>query len=274
MQTLKVIDSNYLRDPGLFEFLCNRENVVVLCDYVGLEVFKAGDPVRLITETMRPLASRADQVFVLQRTVAIQRTVGAGRGFSRDMIDFETTAGFPLFYQKVVSCVSGDNVETELGQKQKEAVTLAEDAKATADAMVRVFPTFFDRLPAKDVALMRQGKGLSLTIKTALRKQAIAMTAEIHRERNISQRRIEASDLMHSITFRFALSILILMLRWLRRGTAPTNMENIRNHAFDCGVAAYATYFNGLLTRDKEAQTTFTEITQLLDEWYGVPPNA
>lgn len=54
--------------------------------------------------------------------------------------------------------------------------------------------------------------------------------------------------------FRYALGIVINLLWWIRGGSqAVVRMDRMSNDLIDLGFAAYATYFDGLFTRDEKA---------------------
>ncbi|MBC2807020.1 hypothetical protein C3Y94_028235 [Rhizobium ruizarguesonis] len=54
--------------------------------------------------------------------------------------------------------------------------------------------------------------------------------------------------------FRYALGIVINLLWWIRGGSqAVVRMDRMSNDLIDLGFAVYATYFDGLFTRDEKA---------------------
>lgn len=272
MPTLYVIDSNYLTDPALAKYLRSPENMVVLCDQVGLELFKATDPILMICRSFEPLMKSAGQAIVLRRTIDLQRTPGAGRKYSPAMFDVQTSACLAAFYRQVTKY--GDTLQTakEIDEKRVEAITLAANALATAEAIVEMFPEFHRHIPQADAEMLRKEGKLSAIVKDSVKAQAAGITRDIHKAMEIPHDLIVSADLMHAYTFRFATTVLVRLLRWFRQGARPTNLEKIRNDSFDCGVVTYATYFDGLLTRDKNARITYDEVTALLDDWYGVNP--
>lgn len=272
MPTLCVIDSNYLVDSELAVYLRNPENVVVLCDYVGLELFKAPDPVRMIHRSLEILMKSAGQALVLHRTVDLQRTPGVGRKYLPTMFDWQTSKYLAPFYQQVTQSPNDTETAKEIAEKRVEAIALAANAETSAREIVGFLPNFYRCIPKADIELLRKEGKLAGGIKDSLKEQAMEISRNIHEAKGISHDQMASMDLMHSYTFRYATTILIRMLRWFQQGAHPTNLNNIRNDAFDCGVVAYATYFDGLLTRDKKALGTYNEVTALLDEWYRLAP--
>jgi hypothetical protein len=66
--------------------------------------------------------------------------------------------------------------------------------------------------------------------------------------------------------FRFALCTHIWLLEWVAKGSHnKSNADRIRNDLIDLHVAAYGTYFDGLMTGDKKMAYIHT-MAQLMRE--------
>ncbi len=67
----KVIDSNYLSSPKLYDFLSqSKKNTAVLTEYVAIEAYK-GEKLESICESMEMLSYFRNQVDVVKNTIAI-----------------------------------------------------------------------------------------------------------------------------------------------------------------------------------------------------------
>jgi hypothetical protein len=68
-----------------------------------------------------------------------------------------------------------------------------------------------------------------------------------------------ARELPYTFIFRYALTGYLLALRWMSVGGAKkTKLETIRNDIVDATLAAYATYFQDLLSNDVKAKRFMT----------------
>lgn len=73
------------------------------------------------------------------------------------------------------------------------------------------------------------------------------------------------AELPNMFIFRVALCGYLLCLRWISEGGAKTvRLEKMRNDLVDIFIAAYATYFDGLLTADKKLNAIYHEAVFLL----------
>jgi hypothetical protein len=73
----------------------------------------------------------------------------------------------------------------------------------------------------------------------------------------------------NSFIFRFAICVHVLALKWLRVGvTSQTDPEKFRNDAIDATIVAFATYFDGLLTKDVQASALHRNASFVLKQFF------
>jgi hypothetical protein len=64
----------------------------------------------------------------------------------------------------------------------------------------------------------------------------------------------------------------LVALRRLKDGAKTVNPEKVRNDIVDCAYAAYATYFQGFLTKDVKAGELYAETKSLVRLFLADPP--
>jgi hypothetical protein len=81
----------------------------------------------------------------------------------------------------------------------------------------------------------------------------------------------DAKEAPDRFIFRLALCMLLLALRWISVGGA-TNVspQRIRNDLVDINFAAFATYFDGLLTADDKLASIYQEATIWLERFFSI----
>ena len=72
-------------------------------------------------------------------------------------------------------------------------------------------------------------------------------------------------DVFHTFTFRFALCARLHAISVIANGVAK-DVDKLPNDFIDVNVAAYATCFDGLLSKDKLTQDVYRRARLLLDE--------
>lgn len=254
-----LVDSNFLNDPWLEKYLrSDKNNYVVLCDYAGIEAYKARDPVKAISESLATLSRFPDQVIVLRNTQVIRNIKPSVKGFVRRMVDEEQTRHFAEHCKAVRQAVEGD--KRAISQVQKLAAEAAEFADEVASAAESIRDSVIEMSTAftqADLNALRQPEPLPQALRQRISDQMMSLQAFAHGYEGDVERLAESRNLMNRFTFRYVLCCYILTLRWMASGNPPRKAEKIRNHVLDCGFAAYATYFDSLLSRDHEAVTTY-----------------
>ena len=80
-------------------------------------------------------------------------------------------------------------------------------------------------------------------------------------------------EVRNTFIFRYALCGYVSILKRIEDGGAgKTKPEKLRNDVIDVNFAAFATYFDGLITSDKRARQIYAEAEFLLREIFAMPP--
>lgn len=80
-------------------------------------------------------------------------------------------------------------------------------------------------------------------------------------------------DAVNSYPFRYAVCLMLHYMRWVRDGQPQRSVEKLRNDIVDVKTAAFATFFDGLLSRDGKLTGIHAEaryIVEQLDGYVGV----
>jgi hypothetical protein len=262
----KIVDSNYLNNPALVDYLsASQTNFVVLCDYAAIEAYKAKSPVKSILASMEILADFPKQVIVLKNTVSINKLKLAEAGAQRRMIDDSLTKGFPLYCRQLSEVRGGSDFYA--AQLRDHGLAAAAHADKSLDVAKDIHETVLELakdFTGKQLTQLRSSKLWDEDLASKVREQLLVIVAHAHIAANLDIRKIEFSSLLYSLIFRYAMCCYLMALRWIINGAPPKNPEKLRNHVFDCGFVAYATFFDGLLTRDEEALVTYSQATLML----------
>ena len=104
----KVVDTNYLRDERLSEFLrASPSNIAVLPDYIAWEAYKK-NPVQTLEKSLDILSNYASQVIVLKSMKRIVRQSYRRKGYVKRMVDRQQTLEFGKFCKIMKRTAKGD----------------------------------------------------------------------------------------------------------------------------------------------------------------------
>jgi hypothetical protein len=214
------------------------------------------------------------QVIALKPTGIICQLKGRRCGFTRRMISKDETRGFPGWCEGLAKArAGGKNLERQILEAGKEAdaqlkrmldaqetygANLEEESKSYTDAELKALRA---RSPMSlDIFDKIFGKILN---RARLLIEAHANIAALP----------PARELPYTFIFRYALAGYMLDLRWIGVGGAKNvKAGRIRNDIVDATLAAYATYFQGLLSDDAKAKEVYDDAKAFLKVVLAYPP--
>jgi hypothetical protein len=255
-KTRKVIDSNFLQTEELRIFLNNSaHHFAVLTEFAALEAYK-GDTLRSLPLSMSVLVDYPRQVIVLKGAELTSPLVDAVSNAQLRLIDREQTAGFPAYCRALKMADSHSIARAELVNlgKQADARMMQMVAAATkiADALPPLLSVYSD---ADRRALVTGGSKTPRALVDKLSGQLLQLVALGLVD--IGVKNAPPFDaVLDTLIFRQTLCVYIWALRTIR-GVIPSNPDRIRNDMIDAAYAAYATFFDGLLSKDKLANEIY-----------------
>lgn len=247
-----VIDSNKLQSETLRMYLVkSRSNFAVLTDYAAMESHK-GDTLASIYRSMAILSDFPSQVIVLKGTRAACGLKGRTAGLQRRFIDEAHSTGFATYVDHLRQAQNGNrHIQGQLLENGREATAHLDRMLADADTTGAVIDNIATLYSKEERRAIRLGENYSAAIidKTVRNILHIAGTAfREHPNVHIAPTYVE---LPNTYIFRAALCTYLLALDWGARGSArDAAPAKLRNDLVDMNFAAYATYFDGLMTAD------------------------
>ena len=262
-----VVDSNFLQDPLLRGFLAkSKRNVAVLTDYAMMEAYK-GETLQSIFKSMAILAEFPDQVIALKGTKEICGIRGRKAGLTRRLICQESTQEFREFANHVNEVLAGNAAPgSALVEHGRAASEHMEAILADAERMVVNFTAVAEIYTPEEIRTFRiREKPTSEMVRKTL---AILhdLTLLFFKAHPHGIRRPREGEMVNTFLFRYALCCLMLVINWVRTGSQKDiKPEKLRNDFVDANFAALATYFDGLLTKDKKADALYNEAWVMLN---------
>jgi hypothetical protein len=265
--TRKVVDSNALQSPLLRAYLSkSTNNFAVLTDYAAMEAYK-GTTLVSIFRSMAILDEFPTQVIVLKTTGVVCGLPGRREGLERRMIDGGQTLGFERYCHALSMARRGDasirqqlldmgrEADAQMNRMLADATIMPESivgiAKIFTEAELKIIRTdlpFPDQLARKVLESIRV-----LTQSLFSRHPQPAVVGSI-------------DELPNTFLFRTALCAFIWALDWISvGGPKGVKVEKIRNDLVDLNFAAFATYFDDLLSMDEKTLRIYHRSVFVLD---------
>ena len=256
-----VIDSNRLQSEELLNFLArSKSNVAVVTDYVAMEAYK-GNTLDSIFKSMKVLASFPAQVVVLKGTRAVCGLRGRDAGLQRRLIDEAQTKEFPVYIKHLEQARHGNaHLRQQLLDLGLEATShfdrLLDDAKSTGE-VIKDIATLYSK---EERATIRKGEIPPQETVDKIVKNVMTIAAQLFGSHPNAGRFPSYMELRNTYIFRASLCTYLLVLDWISVGGADkATAKRLRNDFVDMHFAAYATYFDGLMSDDRKTAKLHAE---------------
>lgn len=230
-----------------------------------MEAYK-GNTLESIQRSMEILSLHPKQVIVLKGTQKVCGLNGRSAGLQRRMIDKGQTRGFGQYCRLLLAAKGGDSsVQRQLLELGREAD--AHMAKTLAD--VADLPTAMEKITKKYTAAEKRilrtdapyPEGMIDKIMDGILELSLTMFVDHPSVKELP----DLSEVPNKFIFCSALCVYLLSLRWVSVGSPmKIRPDRIRNDIIDMNFAAFATYFDGLLTADKKLISIHREANLVL----------
>lgn len=257
--TRLVIDSNRLRSEELRAFLGRScSNIAVLIDYIAIEGYKGDDP-HGILQSMSVLSDFPSQVTILKATSQVCNLSGRSAGLQKRLIDFDQTRGFGT-YLKDLRAVQAGNVGLQrqllshASTAQQQMHRIYTDTKSFAEGIAEIAK----ELSMEERRLIRERMAFPSELIDKTMKNVLRVSAQLFSGHPNIQRIPTYDELLNTYIFRYSLCAYFLALDWgASGGVIDAKPERHQNDLIDMSFAAYATFFDGLLSADAKCMSIY-----------------
>lgn len=261
-----VIDSNQLQTDRLHEFLAQSpHNVVVLPDFAAMEAYK-GDSLKTIFKSMAVLSKFPNQVIILKGSTKVLQLSGRTMGLQRRLIDERQTRNFPEFIRALRQAEAGNsNLQAQIMSLGDFANKHLEKMRGEAISIRGAIEVLGSRYTKEERATLRAREEYTPELIDKLVRTVLEMAGVIFRESPHVKRLPTYAELPNTFIFRVTLSCYLLGLRrFANGGFGELSSKKLRNDFVDMMFVAYGTYFDGLMSSDKNVNYMFSEVSLLL----------
>lgn len=261
-----VIDSNQLQSNKLKTFLSkSSKNRAILPDFTAMEAYK-GDTLNSIFKSMSVLSDFPEQVTILKGSAKICNMNGRTKGLARRLIDDIQTNDFIQFVPKLRQAETGHKYYREelikLGRYASEHLnTMLDDARQ----MGKVFEILGNEYSKEERAILREQKAYTSAMVDRLARTIFFIAKTVFNSSSATRKTPRYNELSNTFIFRFTLSCYVMAItRSAQGGVLNIRPEKLRNDLVDMILVAYGTYFDGIMSNDKNVNLMFTETCLLL----------
>jgi hypothetical protein len=263
----RIVDSNFLQCEALRAYLCKSpERYVVMTDYAFMEAYKA-DTLDTLYRSMEIISKYPKQVIVLKGTGIVRLLSGRAAGLQKRLIDVRSTKGFSEFCQHLDAARLGNpELQSQLlyraAEARKQMSRIETDAEEYGSVLCDITKLFTEI----EQKIIRNGSPYTETMCEKMLRHITTMAAMLMKRHLPGEKPPRAGEARNMYLFRVALCMHLLAHRWIAvGGVGKTRSDKIRNDFIDVSFAAYATYFDGILSGDKKVNDIYGKAAWLLD---------
>jgi hypothetical protein len=255
----KVIDAGALRSHKLQSYLdASPNNFAVITDYAAMESFK-GDPIKNLRLSLRILADNPNRVIVLRSTRFISNLKPRKKGLHSRFIDPDQTRTFPVYCNSIFDGkVPESAIIANVQSKSLNAKQHFNHLRTKIHEIRKGIFALASSYHPSDIKSLRSRAEISAEFSDRITHDILLTTAIFISEIPHTSKKPTFAQVRYSFPFRFALCAYLMSLRWIaEQGFANVQDKKLENDYTDMTYAAYATFYDGLITEDIKLQETF-----------------
>ncbi len=263
-----VVDSNYLQRDELRSFLAaSSDNKAVLTDYVAMEAHK-GDTLISIFKSMAILCEFPKQVVILKGTMIACGLRGRTGDLREPLVDHDQTDHFPTYCRDLQAATDGDlAIQREILKHGRVATAQMARVRTDVASMPEVFANMAKSFTPDEISIIRHQTPYTEKMIDTIMRSVMMLAANFFKTHPEGGWLPTAAELPNTFIYRFSLCAYLLHLDWIAHGSqAAINPEKLRNDLVDVNFAAFATYFDGLLSADKKLTRIYIQARFMLRE--------
>lgn len=266
-----VVDSNCLQSEKLRTFLTtSTSNLAVISDFAAMEAYK-GDTLASIYKSMQVLADFPNQVLILKGSAKVCGLSGRRKGLQRRLIDEYHTREFPNFIKALHLGKAGNRqIQQQLVDHGKSSQAHFDKMLKDAEEMKPAFDHLTKAYTKEERAIIREDREYTSEMVRKLGKTLIELSGMLFQESPLARRTPKFEELPNTFLFRFTLCCYLMVIRrGALGGVIDARPENIRNDLVDMMFVAYGTYFDGILSNDRNVNRIFIEAAPMIAALFG-----
>ncbi|MDS0926716.1 hypothetical protein [Rhodobacter capsulatus] len=263
---LVMADGNYLRDERLRVYLsAHTHHRLVLADLTLTEMFKK-NALGTARSSLKIMADFPDQIFALKPThlwldakvcseADLQQLIDPDRSADIRQLtrDYRSEEAIPSFVERMKAR------EGEASQYMRQLSDQVRTLEISLQSLLKEFRV-------EELTQIRTGQGITSTLQEKIFNLVDEVTVEFVKTNQEPGRTapLKRSEAHGMFAYRYALCVVIAFTRWVELGRQVKSLDHRLNDVVDNQLAATSTYFNEVLTKDRELRIVASNAKDVL----------
>lgn len=262
----KIVDSNCINADIVKDYLVkSRKNFVVITDYNFIEAYKGNDETS-IYQAMEVLSQYPKQVILLKNTVNVCGLKPHSSNIQKRMINQEGTKKFEKFCAALKQAKLGNpnsrkDIVKHRDAAQKQIDFLSQEATRVSTTINQISQIFTDR----ELKIIRRSEGYTEDIIKKSMMLIMLIAKEGYKDHPKVIKIPTREEFLNTYISRFAVCIFLYVVKCIANGKSGNlSPKVICNDMVDITFATYGTFFDGLITQDKNLNELYIEAKTLI----------
>jgi hypothetical protein len=267
-----LADSNVLQDPRLDQFLAaSRNHCIGLSDWTLIEMRKK-EALGTSRDSLKWAFKYPSQCFALKRTDLLLDDRVRSRDDAARLIDYQASLELRGLARSLWQIPQPDELAAFMEHMEDEAVELlarlSVEVAGWEEEMIEAVSVFNQH----EIRMLRRARTETIPHSTMSKVFDLLLHTTrdfmIRNQQRDGTEPVKVADAMAMFGFRYSLCVLLYTLGWVRTGSQKgRKVEQRVRDVIDLQVATVGTFFDGVLSLDKDLQEVSRGARHLLRLW-------
>lgn len=260
-----------LDHPELGEFLdADPENRIVISEATMIEIHKTRAAENVPKLLAQPCAYW-DRVLITRSFYELFAFDGSERDPAGAILSPQQSADFPNYCTGVVQAPLSFATLSHFARMQKNATNEHSYLESRAPGLMRLYRRVVaSNFSEADRGELRKRRPLSEDLQKKLINFSFAIRARLAKQHGQALVEIKPRQAVNTPLYRYALSLVIYFMHWVKDGEPErAKIKEAVNQIVDLQIAALATFYDGLATRETKLKAHFEELQGLIEALGG-----
>jgi hypothetical protein len=241
-------------------------NQIVISEATMIEIHKAR-AAENVPKLLAPVCGYWDRVLITRSFHELFAFQGTVNDPAEAILSPQQTEDFPTYCASVVLAPLGAETLSHYAKKQEDAANEHSSLERQAPGLMRLYRRVIaNNFSAKDREELRKRKPLSEGLQKKLIEFSFAIRARLAQQHGEAQTEMTPHQAIDTPLYRYALSLVVYFMHWVKDGEPDrSKLKAAVNQIVDLQIAAIATFYDGLLTREKRLAAHFEELQGLIE---------
>ncbi len=261
-----MADGNYLRDERLKTYLSSHaQHRLVLADLTLIEMFKK-NALGTARASLKILADFPDQIFVLKPTHLWLDAKVHSEADLQQLVDLDRSDDLRQLSRDYKSDEAIHSFADRMKAREIEASEYMRQLRGQVQTLEASHQNLLKEFRAEELKQIRTAQGISGALREKIFNLVDEVTVEFVRANQEPGRTapLKRSEVHGMFAYRYALCVVIAFTRWVALGRQAKSLDLRVNDVVDNQVAATSTFFNEILTKDRELQIVASNARDVL----------